>query len=145
MNASKVERALALYLEQCWKPSYLTRIILVYIRLLPLFKGILPQKVLSVLLEREKQLRGKPFDCSEFENLREIVRAELNRRIGDGDQSTKEAMLNRLVFCALLDDDETDVFYLTEPISEFARVMAVSPVELQRIIESEFVGFRVDA
>jgi hypothetical protein len=145
MDTSNVERAFALYLEKCWEPGYLNRIILVYIRLLLLFKGTLPQKVLGVLLEREKQLRGQPFEDSEFENLRAIVRSELNRRIGEGDQSTKEAMLNRLVFCALLDDDETDVFYLTEPISEFTRVMAVSPVELERIVESEFVGFRIDA
>lgn len=144
MDTSNVERAFALHLEKCWEPSYLPRIILVYIRLLLLFKGALSQKVLGVLLEREKQLHGQPFSDSEFEELRAFVRSELNRHIRGGDHTTKEAMLNRLVFCALLDDDEDDVFYLTEPISEFARVMAVSPVELQRIIESEFAGFRVD-
>jgi hypothetical protein len=142
MGAPSVEGAFALYLEKCWEPGALNRVLLVYIRLLLLFRTALPKKTLDVLLERQKQLLGQAFDDSGFEDLRKIVRDTLNRNIRNDDQSTDEAMLNRLLFCALLDGDETDVFYLTEPISEFARIMAVSPAELRRILETEFGEFR---
>lgn len=145
MSAPNVISAFASYLEKCWTRGDIARVLLIYIRLLLLFEANLPQKALDTLLERQKQLRGQPFDDSGFDDLRKVTRSELDCHIGDGDQSTGEAMLNRLLFCALLDGDETDVFYLIEPISEFARNMAVSPVELLQILESEFVGFRFKA
>ena len=52
-------------------------------------------------------------------------------------------MLNRLLFCALLDTEENDFFYLTEPMFEFVQNMEVSPDQLKQILESEFVGFKI--
>ena len=71
-------------------------------------------------------------------------RSELNRHLKDNSESTREAVLNRLLFCALLDTDETDFFYLTEPMFEFVRKMRVAPVELKKILEAEFVGFKIE-
>jgi hypothetical protein len=144
MSASNAAKSFASYLEKSWKPSDITRVLLVYVRLLLLFRTNLPEKALGVLLERQKQLRGEPFNDFGFEAIRKLTRGELDRRIGADDQSAKSTMLNRLLFCAMIDGEETDVFYLTEPIVEFVRTMAVPSVELQRILESEFVGFRTE-
>ncbi len=52
--------------------------------------------------------------------------------------------MNRLLFSASLDGDETDFFYLTEPMFEFSKKMGVSPIDLKKILESEFAGFLVE-
>ena len=144
MSASNAANSFASFLEKSWKPSDITRVLLVCVRLLLLSRTSLPEKALGVLLERQKQLRGEPFDDSGFEAIRKFTRGELDRRVGADDQSAKSAMLNRLLFCAMLDGEETDVFYLTEPIVEFVRTVAVPSEELQRILKSEFVGFRTE-
>ncbi len=55
---------------------------------------------------------------------------------------TREAALNWLQFCAMLDGYEPDFFYLTEPIFVFSGSMGVDPIKLKKILESEFVGLR---
>lgn len=52
-------------------------------------------------------------------------------------------MLSRLLFCALLNTEENDFFYLTEPIFDFVREMEISPVQLAQILESKFDGFKI--
>lgn len=51
-------------------------------------------------------------------------------------------MLNRLMFCALLDTEESDFFYLTEPMLEFVWNMGVSSEQLKQILELEFKKLR---
>lgn len=143
MNVANIERSFSSYLERCWAPDDQARFSLVYIRLLLLFRDHLSLRALSVVLERQKQLRGHPFDGSDFEAFRSFVRDELSRHLKIGDESTAEVVINRLLFCVLLDSDETDFFYFVEPIFEFVRVMGISAVELTGILESEFAEFRV--
>lgn len=42
------------------------------------------------------------------------------------------------MFCGLLDTEESDFFYLTEPMFEFVRNMGVSSEQLKQILELEF-------
>ncbi len=56
---------------------------------------------------------------------------------------SREALINRLIFGALLDSEETDFFYLTEPMFEFAEGMGVTPGQLREVLESEFPGFGI--
>jgi hypothetical protein len=67
----------------------------------------------------------------------------LDRGLRKDDGATREAMLNRMLFCAFLDTEETDFFYLTEPMFEFVRIMHISPSQLKQILESEFSGFKI--
>jgi hypothetical protein len=98
---------------------------------------------LNTVLERQKQLRGEIFQDEGFDNLRNSIRKEMDREIRNNASTTKEAILNRLLFCALLDTEENDFFYLTEPMFEFVQIMRVSPKQLKKILESEFVGFNL--
>jgi hypothetical protein len=144
MDAATVKRYFASYLEKCWVCGDVKQFLLVYIQLLLMFRNDLSPKALGVILERQKQLHGQPFDDSAFEDVRGFVRGELNRHLKSSNDSTREAMLNKLLFCAMLDSDETDFFYLTEPLFEFSRNMGVDPIELKKILESEFVEFRIE-
>jgi hypothetical protein len=145
MDAATVKRSFVSYLEKCWLCSDVKRFLLVYIQLLLLFRTDLSPKALSVILERQKQLHGQPFDDSAFEDMKRFVRDELNRHLNSSsNDSTTEVMLNKLLFCAMLDGDETDFFYLTEPLFEFSGNMGVDSIKLKKILESEFVGFRIE-
>jgi hypothetical protein len=143
MDVTTIEKSFTTFLEERWVQSGINQFLLVYIRLLLLFEINLPARTLAVILERQKQLRGEPYDSSDFENLRSFGHAELSRHLKTN-KASKEATLNRLMFASLLDTDETDSFYLSEPIFEFVREMKVSPVDLMRILELEFVSFKVD-
>ena len=144
MDAVTLEKSFAKYLENFGATSDIESFLLAYIQLLLLFKNRLPPETLAVILERQKQLRGQPFDDHAFENLRALSRNELNRHLRNGDESTVEANLNRLLFATLLDTSESDFFYLTEPIFEFVKAMKVSSFELKRILEMEFEGFKFE-
>lgn len=96
-----------------------------------------------MILERQKQMRGEEFEDDGFDELKNSCRKELDRNIGSDISMTREAMLNRLLFCALIDTEENDFFYLTEPLFEFVREMEVLPKQLQQILESEFIGFKI--
>ena len=131
------------YLDEFRNLFDIAPFLLVYIRLLLLFKNELSQVKLSVLLERQKQLRGEEFKDKGFDELRNLSSKQLDRDLGNNASMTREAMLNRLQFCALLDSEEPHFFYLTEPIFEFVRIMEVTPDQLKQILESEFVGFKI--
>ena len=142
MNISIIEKRFDSHLEKFWKLSDVTPFALAYIRLLLLFRDELTSLKLNALLERQNKLRGKDFIYEDFDELRESLRKDIERDVGNDASETREAMLNRLLFCALLDTEENDFFYLTEPMFEFVRKMEVSPDQLKIILESEFVGFR---
>jgi hypothetical protein len=142
MNLEIIEKRFSSYLGNFWKLSDIAPFLLVYIRLLLLFKNELPRVKLNVVLERQKQLRGEEFKGDGFDEVRTSSRKEMDRDIRNNASTTREAMLNRLLFCALLDTEENDFFYLTEPMFEFVKKMEVSPDQLKKILESEFVGFQ---
>lgn len=142
LNIEIIEKRFGQFLEKFWGLSDIAPFILVYIRLLLLFKDELPAEGLSVLLERQKQLRGEAFNGDQFNELLCSTRRKLDRHLGNNTSTTKESVLNNLLFCALLDTEESDFFYLTEPVYEFVNKMEVSPDELLKILEAEFKGFK---
>jgi len=143
MNLEIIEKHFGSYLEKYWQLSDIAPFLFVYIELLLLFKNELSQVELNVVLERQKQLRGEEFTDNGFDELMNLSRKEVDRDIGNNTSTTRKGMLNRLLFCALLDTEENDFFYLTEPVFEFVRKMEISPDQLKRILESEFVGLKI--
>ncbi len=143
MKIEIIEKNFGLYLDKFWKLGDITPFLLVYIRLLLLFKNELPKIELDIILERQKQLRGEQFKEEKFDELRGSSRKKLDRNIRNNTSTTREAMLNNLLFCSLLDTEESDFFYLTEPMFDFVHNMKVSPDQLQEILESEFEGFKI--
>ncbi len=143
MNLRIIEKSFDSFLNKFWKLSDIAPFILAYIRLILLFKNELSQVELNVILERQKQLRGEEFKDDSFDELRNSSRKKLDLDTRNNTSTTKEAMLNRLLFCALLDTEESDFFYLTEPMFEFVQKMEVSPNQLKQILESEFIGFNI--
>lgn len=143
MDIEILEKRFSSYLDKFWKLSDIAPFLLVYIRLLFLFKDEISQDKMDVLLERQKQLRGEKFSNERFYELMKLSRKEMDRDVGANASATREAMINRLLFCAFLDTEENDFFYLIEPIFGFARAMEVSSDLLRQILESEFDGFKV--
>ncbi|TQV77867.1 hypothetical protein [Denitrobaculum tricleocarpae] len=141
MNTGDLREIFGLYLDKFWKLDDVSPFTLVYIRLLLLFKDELSQMEVNVILERRKQLLGEKFNNQNFDEMSELSRKEMDRTSANNTSMTRAAMLNRLVFCALLDRGENDFFYLTEPMFEFADVMRVSPEQIQEMLELEFDGF----
>lgn len=142
MNLEIIEKHFNSYLEKFWKLSDTAPFALAYIQLLLLFKNELSQVEVSVLSERQKQLQGEEFKMEGFDELRNSSRKEMDRDIRD-DSTTRRGVLNRLLFCALLDSEENDFFYLSEPMYEFVRQMEVSPDQLKQILESFFLGLKI--
>lgn len=145
MDLGAIEKRFVSYLEASWSLRDIEPFLQTYIRLLFLFKDEISRKALSALQERQKQLRGKEFEDQAFDELRNSSRREMNRDVRNKHGATREAMLNRMLFCALLDTEETDFFYLTEPMFEFVRIMEVPPNQLKQLLESEFVGFKTES
>ena len=143
-NLEIIEERFASYLDEFWELSDTAQFLLTYIRLLLLFKDELSPKELNVVLERQNQLRGVAFKDDGFYELRNSSRKAMDRDLRNNTSTTREGILNRLLFCALLDAEENDVFYLTEPMFEFVRTMGVSPDQLKQILESEFVGLNIN-
>ncbi|ASF47321.1 hypothetical protein [Methylovulum psychrotolerans] len=143
MNLKIIEKHFGSHLEKYWQLSDIAPFLFVYIELLLLFKNELSQVELNVVLERQKQLRGEEFTDNGFDELMNLSRKEVDRDIGNNTSTTRKGMLNRLLFCALLDTEENDFFYLTEPVFEFVRKMEISPDQLKRILESAFVGLKI--
>lgn len=143
MDLGNIEKRFGAFLDSSWQLSNVAPFSLVYIRLLTLFNGELSEMQVQGLLLREKCLKGEDCDDGALEELRISSRNEMNEHLKNNASTTRAALLNRLIFGALLDSDESDFFYITEPLFEFARGMRVSPDQLRRILESEFVGFKM--
>lgn len=143
MNLETIEKRFGTFLEKYWKLSDIAPFLLVYIQLLLLFKDELSQVESNVVLERKKQLLGEKFTVDAFDELRSLARQEIDRDLANITSTTRRGMLSRLLFCALLNTEENDFFYLTEPIFDFVREMEISPVQLAQILESKFDGFKI--
>lgn len=138
MDIATIERRLSSYLEKAWTLRDVKPFLLVYVELLLLFKNEIAPVSVSTILERQKQLLGEEFQGGDFDKLRVSSRKRMDEDLRTNSQATREAMLNRMLFCAFLDTEETDFFYLTEPIFEFVRTMEVSSDDLTRILASKF-------
>jgi hypothetical protein len=145
MGLETIEKRFVSFLERSWTLRDIKPFLHAYIRLLFLFKDEISQQVLGVLEERQKQLRGEEFSDQALDELRNSSRNEIDRHLRDNKATTREAQLNRMLFCALLDTEETDFFYLTEPLFEFAKKMEVAPIQLKQILESEFAGLKIES
>jgi hypothetical protein len=143
MNLETIEKHFCSYLDKYWKLSDITPILHVYIRLLLLFKSELSEVELDIILSRQKRLRGGDSADYGFEELINSSRSKMNEYLKNNTSTKREAMLNRLLLCALLNAEENDFFYLTEPMFEFVREMQVSPDLLAQILKSEFIGFKI--
>jgi hypothetical protein len=141
MKIDDLEDRFDSYLVRHREISDIPPFLLVYIRLLLAYKDDLQAAELSVLLERQKQLRGQEFKSDGFDKLRNLSRMNMDQDIRKNSEFTREAQLTRMLFCALIDSEESDFFYMTQPIFEFARNMGMSSDEVRKILESEFVGF----
>ena len=145
MELGAIEKRFVTYLATSWALGDIEPFLQTYIGLLFLFSDEIPQKALAALQERQKQLRGEEFQEQALNELRDSSRRELDRNLRNNSGATRDATLNRMLFCALLDTEEPDFFYLTEPMFEFVQKMKVSPDQLEQILESEFPGFRVES
>lgn len=143
MNLEIIEKRLSAYLDEFWSLNDITPFLLVYIHLLLLFKYEFSETQLNVILNRQRQLLGEEFNGDAFDEAKKSSRSKIDNHLGSNNCTTRETTLNRLLFGALLDAEENDFFYLTEPIFEFVREMHVSADQLRQILESEFSGFRV--
>ncbi len=143
MNFEALEKHFCLYLEKYWDLNDIAPFLLVYIRLLLLFKIDLSEVELDIILDRQKRLRRGDLTDYGFEGLINSSRSRMNEYLKNNVSTKSEAMLNRLLLCALLNAEENDFFYLTEPMFEFVREMQVSPDLFKQILESEFTGFKI--
>lgn len=143
MDIDIIEERFSSYLDEFCSLSELKPFRFACIRLLLLFKNELSAAELDGVVKRQGQLRGEEFEGRDLEVLMKSVFNELSGFLKNNTSTTRAAQLNRLLFCALLDTEETDFSYLTEPIFEFAETMQVSPDQLKDILESEFIGFKV--
>jgi hypothetical protein len=144
MNMVMLEEKFSSYLDEFRELDNSARpFALVYIGLLFLFESEISLPALHILLERKKQLLGGGFGDAGFIEFKDASRKGVEKGLGDGFSEARKMQLNRLYFCAMLDAKEGDFFYFTEPIFEFSREMMISPDQLHKILESEFVGFKV--
>lgn len=143
MNLEAIEKHFCSYLDKYWKLSDITPILHVYIQLLLLFKSELSAVELDIILSRQKRLREGDSADHGFEELINSSRSKMNEYLKNNASTTRAAILNRLLLCSLLNTEENDFFYLTEPMFEFAREMQVSPDLLKQILESEFIGVKI--
>jgi len=112
-----------------------------YLRLLrPYDFEISPQQN-AVLVERNKQMNDVAFDDSVYESARLNCRREMDSALANGCSASRNNALNRMIFCALSDSPESDVFYLIEPIFDFARSMKIKVELLAEILYAEFPNF----
>ena len=142
MTLDILENNFGSYLESYRELSDIAPFLLTYIRLLFLFKSELSMELLLTISERQKQLRGGQIKSEGFEKVISAARNEMRGDLSINSSLTRNAMLNRLLFCALLDSEENEFLYLTEPMFDFVRIMEVSLDQLKPILEAEFVGFK---
>ena len=81
---------------------------------------------------------GGQYDKSILDDLEKSCRESVNQNLKNDASMTREALLNQMLFGALLDSEETDFFYVTEPMFLFAKEMDVAAAELEEILVSEF-------
>lgn len=101
MNCEVIEKRLGEFLERHWQLSDIAPFMLVYIRLLLLFKGGLSQAEVNVVLERQRPLLGWPFVDDGFDELRCLVRKTVGEDLKNETDIARRGMLNRLLFCSL--------------------------------------------
>jgi hypothetical protein len=142
MSSESLENRFLTYLDRHHALDDIQPFLRVYIQLLFLYQNEIPQNVSVALLERQKQLHGQAFQDEGWDDLKKSSREEQSRHLRENSASSREALLNNMLFCAMLDTGETDFYYFVEPVFDFAQGMKLEQMQLQQILESEFKGFK---
>jgi hypothetical protein len=143
MDLEFIEERFSSYLKKFGDLKNFHPFALAYIRLLLLFRDELSERELAGLQKRRGQLLGGKSDGVELNDLRKISRKKMEGYLRNDESSSRDALINSLIFGALLETEETHFFYMTEPMFEFAEEMGVAPEKLEEILESEFSGFEI--
>lgn len=142
MEIDLVESKFSSYLISSGDLNNIVPFTLSYINLLSIFEKSLDDEVKSVIKERKKQIIGEDYCGDRFDHFLILFRDNLERDLRDGTEISRAGVINNLLLCALLDTEEPDFYYLTEPIFDFVRVMEVPIDTLIQILETEFIGFK---
>ena len=137
-NLDGVESNLDSYLGKFGNSVEITQFRKAYLRLVLMFKEELGTTQLEGALELQKHLVGGQYDKSILDDLEKSCRESVNQNLKNNASMTREALLNQMLFGALLDSEEADFFYVTEPMFLFAKEMDVAAAELEEILVSEF-------
>ena len=141
-NIDSIESNLDSYLDRFGDSVEIIQFRRTYLHLVLIFKDELTASQLDGALELQKCLRDEQYDKSVLDELEKSSRELLNQNLKNNASTTREALLNQLLFGALLESDETDFFYVTEPMFLFAKEMKVDANELEKILISEFAELK---
>lgn len=140
---AEIEKRFNRFLDDGWDLEEIGPFLRSYLRLLLPYHSELQANMLAVLMERQKQMKGEGFDGSEYDSVRKLCKSSIDNNLQKGDCSSRESALNRMVFCAMSDSTESDTFYLSEPIFEFANLMEIRNDSLTEILCTEFPDFQL--
>lgn len=143
MNLETIERRFSDFMSASWATKDTVSFLRAYVRILLVFKDELSKSEIDALMERQEQLASNRPKQDAFHDLRISLREKLDDSLKRNGVQTRGDALVRMLFGAFLDSDESDFFYLSEPMFEFARKMEMEPRQLKQILESEFPGFVV--
>jgi len=141
-TTADLEKKFTCFLDRGWDLDSIGPFLRSYLRLLVPYHSELSTAELSVLREREKQMQGFAFDDSKYELVRLTSKNNMSNDLKEGHNLSKTSALNRLIYCAMSDSSESDVFYLSEPIFEFANSMEIKSDQLETILCAEFSDFK---
>lgn len=144
METKDVAKCFCEFIRNGWPTANQKPFLFARIKLLQLFKKDLSAEVASALEERLKQLAGEDFVGNEFDEIKMCSASKMDFYLANGLDDTKEGWVNRFVFGAFIDKNETDLYYHLASIFEFCETMNVSSFELLDILKSEFHGFSMD-
>ena len=142
MNIDEIAEQFDSFLGRHWAHGDIHPFLRVFVRLLLRFETELTPVELRITLQRQRQLQGQEYTDEGFDRIAKSACANMLRDAGD-DTEYRACLLQRILFCSLLDTHQSDVYYLTEPLFEFIEEMGLPASEACEILVSEFRGFRV--
>lgn len=143
VNMYDIEIKFSDFLSRAWKLEDISPFLRSYVRLLLAYRSELSHMEVAALQDRLRQISCGQSAPDYFSELRITLRERLDQHLSRDEVGSRAEALDRLLFCAFLDSSETDFFYLTEPMFEFARIMKIEPETLRSILEEEFSGFAI--
>lgn len=143
LNYERIEAGFESYLEKFDDEIEIIQFRRVFIRLVLMFKEELSAIQLEGAIELRKHLSGEEYNHECLSELQKSSRELLNQNLKDDTTMNRGALLNQMLFGALLDTEEADFHYVTEPMFIFIQEMGVSLAQLKEILESEFIGLNI--
>ncbi|MFQ3247377.1 MAG: hypothetical protein ACI9SP_004032 [Arenicella sp.] len=139
LSIDTVESKFGSYLDKFGNSVDIIQFRKAYLRLVLMFKEELETTKLEGALELLKCFSNEQYDKPVLDDLEKSCRESLNQNLKSNASMSREALLNQLLFGALLEAEEIDFFYVTEPLFLFAKEMGVAAAELDEILMSEFI------